>query len=31
MWHVFQIFAPYVPEAQQAIDQIGEFIYQRKP
>jgi monoterpene epsilon-lactone hydrolase len=31
MWHVFQIFAPYVPEAQQSIDQIGEFIYQRKP
>ena len=26
MWHVFQIFAPYVPEAQQAIGQIGDFI-----
>jgi epsilon-lactone hydrolase len=26
MWHVFQVFAPYVPEAQQAIDQLGEFI-----
>jgi acetyl esterase/lipase len=26
MWHVFQIFAPYVPEAQLAICQIGEFI-----
>ena len=26
MWHVFQVFAPYVPEAQQAIQQIGEFI-----
>lgn len=27
MWHVFQVFAPYVPEAQQAIGQIGDFIY----
>jgi monoterpene epsilon-lactone hydrolase len=26
MWHVFQIFAPYVPEAQQAILKIGNFI-----
>jgi epsilon-lactone hydrolase len=26
MWHVFQIFAPYVPEAQQSIQQIGDFI-----
>jgi monoterpene epsilon-lactone hydrolase len=26
MWHVFQAFAPYVPESQQAIDKIGEFI-----
>jgi len=26
MWHVFQVFAPYVPEAQQAIDKIGEYI-----
>ena len=26
MWHVFQIFAPYVPESQQAIEKIGEFI-----
>ena len=26
MWHVFQIFAPYVPEAQQAIREIGNFI-----
>ena len=26
MWHVFQIFAPYVPEAQQAICQVGDFI-----
>ena len=31
MWHVFQVFAPYVPEAQQAIDEIGEFIRQRIP
>jgi len=26
MWHVFQVFAPYVPEAQQSIDLIGAFI-----
>ena len=26
MWHVFQVFAPYVPEAQQAICQIGDWI-----
>ncbi len=26
MWHVFQVFAPYVPEAQLAIDQVGVFI-----
>ncbi len=26
MWHVFQVFAPYVPEAQQAIYQIGDFV-----
>jgi acetyl esterase/lipase len=26
MWHVFQVFAPYLPEAQQAIDQMGAFI-----
>jgi acetyl esterase/lipase len=26
MWHVFQVFAPWVPEAQQAIDAIGRFI-----
>lgn len=28
MWHVFQGFAPYVPEAQAAIDRIGSFINQ---
>jgi monoterpene epsilon-lactone hydrolase len=28
MWHVFQGFAPYVPEAQVAIDRIGAFINQ---
>lgn len=28
MWHVFQVFAPYVPEAQQSIDRIGEFVRQ---
>jgi len=26
MWHVFQVFAPYVPEAQRSIDIIGEFV-----
>jgi acetyl esterase/lipase len=26
MWHVFQGFAPYVPESIKAIDKIGEFI-----
>jgi monoterpene epsilon-lactone hydrolase len=26
MWHVFQGFAPYVPESHQAIEKIGEFI-----
>lgn len=26
MWHVFQAFAPYVPEAQVAIDRIGTFL-----
>ena len=26
MWHVFQAFAPYVPESSQAIEKIGEFI-----
>ena len=25
MWHVFQIFAPFAPESQQAIDEIGIF------
>lgn len=31
MWHVFQIFAPYVPEAQQAICQIGDFVCEQIP
>ncbi len=26
MWHVFQGFVPYVPEAQVAIERIGEFV-----
>ncbi|RYD05014.1 hypothetical protein N752_11665 [Desulforamulus aquiferis] len=26
MWHVFQLFAPYVPEANQAINNIGKFV-----
>lgn len=28
MWHVFHEFAPYVPEAQQAIERIGRFVRQ---
>jgi hypothetical protein len=28
MWHVFQGFAPYVPEAAIAIDRIGAFLNQ---
>jgi monoterpene epsilon-lactone hydrolase len=31
MWHVFQIFAPYLPEAQQAISRIGNFISEQIP
>jgi acetyl esterase/lipase len=26
MWHVFQVFAPYVPEAQESINLVGTFI-----
>lgn len=26
MWHVFQAFGMFIPEAQQSIDEIGEFI-----
>ena len=26
MWHVFQLFAAYVPEGQRAIDEVGAFI-----
>jgi monoterpene epsilon-lactone hydrolase len=29
MWHVFQGFAPYVPESKQAIENIGIFIRNR--
>lgn len=29
MWHVFQAYAPYIPESQQAIDHIGEFVRER--
>ena len=31
MWHVFQAYAPYVPEAQQAICQVGDFIMEQIP
>ena len=26
MWHVFQVFAPFLPEAKQSIQQIGAFL-----
>jgi monoterpene epsilon-lactone hydrolase len=31
MWHVFQAFAPYNPESQKAIDEIGKFLQERIP
>ena len=31
MWHVFQIFAPWVPEAQLSIEKIGAFVRQQIP
>jgi acetyl esterase/lipase len=31
MWHVFQAFAPFLPEANQSIRQIGEFIKEMQP
>ncbi len=31
MWHVFQIFAPLIPEAQQSIEKLGTFIRERTP
>jgi monoterpene epsilon-lactone hydrolase len=31
MWHVFQIFAPYLPEAQQAICKIAYFVNEKIP
>jgi epsilon-lactone hydrolase len=29
MWHVFQVFAPYVPEADMSIQKIGQFIKEK--
>lgn len=29
MWHVFQSFAVIIPEARDAIDEIGEFLKKR--
>jgi len=26
MWHVWHLFAPYLPEAKQAVDEIGRFV-----
>jgi monoterpene epsilon-lactone hydrolase len=31
MWHVFQVFAPFLPEAEQSIRQIGKFIREALP
>ena len=31
MWHVFQVFAPYIPEAQLSIDRVGQFIQKSIP
>ena len=31
MWHVFQAFAPWAPEAQVSIEKIGAFIHQQIP
>lgn len=28
MWHVFQAFAPFLPEAQASMDQVGDFLLQ---
>ncbi|MCB9456458.1 MAG: alpha/beta hydrolase [Anaerolineaceae bacterium] len=29
MWHVWQFFAPYMPESQRAIDRIGEWVLEK--
>jgi len=29
MWHVFQVFAPFAPESQQAIEKIGNFFHRQ--
>jgi acetyl esterase/lipase len=29
MWHVFQIFTPYLPEARRAVAEIGRFVLRR--
>jgi acetyl esterase/lipase len=26
MWHVWQLFAPYLPEANKALESIGAFV-----
>ena len=31
MWHVFQVFAPFAPESQLAIEKIGYFLRQQIP
>jgi acetyl esterase/lipase len=31
MWHVFPVFAPFIPEAQKAIDQIAAHIRAHTP
>jgi monoterpene epsilon-lactone hydrolase len=30
MWHVWQIYAPYLPEAMQALNSTGRFIRQHR-
>jgi monoterpene epsilon-lactone hydrolase len=29
MWHVFQVMSPYLPEAKQAVQELGEFVRER--
>jgi hypothetical protein len=29
MWHVWQMFAPFLPEAEKAVGEIGKFVRER--
>jgi monoterpene epsilon-lactone hydrolase len=31
MWHVWHIFAPFMPEARQAVAEIGAFVREQAP